>query len=283
MRSPATSDQRPAPIRAPMPQSWIAASTPAALPGLSPRRSCRKSTAKPTTHICGATTSALPAASDQTRASRSGTGPCVLRLVVGRSFPQDDPADDGRGEAAQRRGAANAHGIPQACSIGGMKIETREAADRDRGLADAEREPPLRGGEPGHDGAPARRMDARACEPRREEAREERPEALRPRREQERAAAQADADDQHRALAEAVRRHPPRYEREDRAEQRGGDEDAGLTEREVVLVAQRGSEHRDAEPDRRIGRLREGPGGEDRPAIARWFYSPNGFVGRVPV
>ncbi len=60
-------------------------------------------------------------------------------------------------------------------------------------------------------------------------------------RKQERAAARADPDDEHHPLAETVRRHPPRHERQDRAEERRGDEDARLREREVVLVAQRGA------------------------------------------
>src|SRR4051794_28842355 len=123
IRSPATSDQRPAAIRAPIPHSWIAASTPAAVPGLRPRVSCRKRTAKPTTHIWGATTSALPAASDQTRTSRSGAGPMCSASSSGapsRSPPAPTPA------AARHAapGAPNAHGMPHARSIGGMQRET---------------------------------------------------------------------------------------------------------------------------------------------------------------
>ena len=69
----------------------------------------------------------------------------------------------------------------------------------------------------------------------------------------------------------------------ERADERRGDEDAGLAEREVVAVAQERRHHGDAEPDRRVRRLRERAGREDGPAVPRRGYSPNGFVGRDPV
>ena len=85
------------------------------------------------------------------------------------------------------------------------------------------------------------------------------------------------------SLAEAVGGEAPRHERQHRAEQRRGDQDPDLAEREVVLVTQRRGQHGDAEPDRRIRGLRERPGREDDPAVAPGSYSPKGFVGRVPV
>ena len=100
---------------------------------------------------------------------------------------------------------------------------------------------------------------------------------------EQRAAADAEPDDEHDPLAEPVGREPPRDRLSDRADERAEMQQARLREREVVRVAQGRRHHRDAEPDRRVRRLRERPGGEHGPAVRGRCYSPNGFVGREPV
>ena len=50
-------------------------------------------------------------------------GPRVHAVVVGSSLPQHETADDRRGEAG-RAERAERPGMPRACSIGGMRIET---------------------------------------------------------------------------------------------------------------------------------------------------------------
>ena len=61
--------------------------------------------------------------------------------------------------AARKRNAAR---VPPAEASVGRSDGSERAADRDRGLADAEREPELGRGEPRHDRAAARGVDARA-------------------------------------------------------------------------------------------------------------------------
>ena len=73
---------------------------------------------------------------------------------------------------------------------------------------------------------------------------------------------------EHDALAEAIGRETPRDQADHRPAERAREEQPGLAEREVELVAQKRRHDRDAVPDRRVGGLRKGAGREDRPAVA---------------
>ena len=234
----------------------------------------------PTTHIWGARTSALPIETRQRRESRSGGPARGSPLRLRRAFAETSPADRRRrqGSDPERREAG-----PDAAVVHERRQPERddEAAQRDRRLADAEREPALPGGNhaitarPLADwtlapASPATRAERRAARSR-----------ARPRR-AARAPHSDEADEEHEPLADPVGREPPRDQADERADERARDEEARLREREVVAVTQRRRHHRDAEPDRRVRRLRERARREDGPAVAV-DYSPNGFVGRVPV
>ncbi len=279
-RLPTASDQRPAPMRAAIPSACTTASTAAAVPGVRPRWSCRKSTVKPTTHICGASTSALPADTRQMRGSRSGATSVGPAGAGADAFPEHEPAEGRSDEAraAHRREAEAGAAVPRDRR---QRNRRDEAADRDRRLPDPEGEPPLRGGKPGHHGAPARGLHARAGKTREHQQQQQWQEALDARRCDEGRAATPDPDHQHRPLAEPVGRQPPGDQAQHGAGERRRDQHARLTQGQPVLVAQERRHHRNAEPDRRVRRLRERPRSEDDPAVTG--YRPNGFVGRVPV
>ena len=199
----------------------------------------------------------------------AGAGPSCTTSSSGAPSRSTRPPMTARREAGERRARRTPSGMPRACSIGGSEDRDGEAADRDRGLPDAEREPALRRGEPGHDGAAARRMHARAGET---------------------ASAKRQAKSAQKLCAWVASRSAPphapipttsttRSPKRSAASPHGTSvrteprSDAEMrtpvcAEREVVLVAQRRREHGDAEPDRRVRRLGERPGGEDRPAVA---------------
>jgi hypothetical protein len=93
----------------------------------------------------------------------------------------------------------------------------------------------------------------------------------------------AEADRQHRALAEAVGGEPPREERQERAHPAGREQQPHLAEAEPVLRAERRRQHRQADAQRRVAGLCGRAGGEHRPPVAVGSYSWKGFAGRVPV
>ena len=196
------------------------------------------------------------------------------------ALAEDDSAHE---RSAQARQPHRREAPPDAASSDGVwqRDRDREAGEWDRGLPDAEGETALFGREPVEDGAPARRVHTGAERAGETEERKERPEALHARRAEQRQPARADAGHQHQPFADAVGCETPRDQGEDRTDERRGDEEARLAQREVQLASEGRRHDRDAEPDRRVGRLRERPGGEHRPSVVA--QRPNGLVGRVPV
>ena len=156
-----------------------------------------------------------------------------------------------------------------------------QAACRDRGLADPERETTLRGAEPVHDRTSARGVDARAGRSGQAEERDQPAEVGRVRGSSQERGAAAEPDPQHQSLPEAVGGEPPRQERQQRADPLGGKNDPDLGEAQPVAALDRRRERRQTDSDRREARLRGRAAGEDDPAIRmrRRRYSPNGLNG----
>jgi hypothetical protein len=154
------------------------------------------------------------------------------------------------------------------------------AADRDGGLADAEREPALARREPAHDRAAAAGLDAAAGDPGQSEEGDEPAEGGRERSRGKESGAAGQPDGERPALAEAVGGETPRQHGQRQPDPLRREHDADLRQAEVVLVAQRRREHRDRERDRGEGRLGRGARREDGPAVVQ---SWNGLIGREPV
>ena len=214
------------------------ASTPAAAPADSPRRSCRKSTAKPTTHSCGASDERAAGRERQTRASRKRRTALRARLVVAaRPLAQDETADDGARRGRRSPSARSPARMPPCMHERRQCERDGEAADRDRGLADAEREPALRrAGTSDITARPLADWTLAPAKPATRRAGEERPEAVRLRREQRAARAAA-----RRRPTTSTTRSPNRSVASPHGtsvrtepDERRRDEQAGLREREVV-------------------------------------------------
>ena len=165
----------------------------------------------------------------------------------------------------------------------GQRERRDRAADRDRGLPDAERQPALAAREPAHHGPAAARVDrSPGRSGQREEYEERRPARDgRRRRQRERSTEQAGRDDD--PLAHPIRGEPPRQQRQDEPDARRRQDGADLVEREPELRAERGRERREPDQQRGEGRLGRRPGRKHRPAVRLRRYSPNGLIGREPV
>ena len=137
MRLPRTSDHRPAAILPPIASTWVAASTAAAELAESPRRSCRKSTAKPPMQSCGAIRSALPIDSRQIALSRNGpllgkteSTSAVTASACGPSRITRPPITVPARQA--RPSVAKPHSTPPLAMIAGRASETAKPL---RGIA----------------------------------------------------------------------------------------------------------------------------------------------------
>ncbi len=282
IRHARTSDQRPAPIRPPIASSCITASTaaapavgqPSALVQDRGRRSRRRRAAAPARASCRA------------RASRSGgrgtaPGPTTAAASSGRGPSRSTRPPTAAPARQARPSVAKPHAGPPACTTGGNRERDHEAAGRDRRLPDSQCEPTLGGREPVHHGATARRLHACTGGARGREQQAERPEPVRGGGAEQPRPAAGEPGDQDDALAETVGGEPPRDQAGHGAHERARDQQPRLAEREVVTMPQGRRHHGDAEPDRRVRRLRERSRSEDGVAVAS--YRPNGFVGREPV
>ena len=162
-----TSDHRPALIR---PRDRRAPASRRARrrrrPADMPRRSWRKSTAKPATQSCGARSSELPIESCQMRWSRIGerpSGPPAGTFVLG-PLAEDDAAD----RRARETGEPQRQEPVADRRRRGRRREResgQEPAERDRGLADGQREPslPRRGTSAGRRGRSQTARSPRSC------------------------------------------------------------------------------------------------------------------------
>ena len=201
-----------------------------------------------------------------------------LELVL-RTRTQEECTDEGAGQDERRE---EQEGGTRACE---QWNDDRgdHSSDRHGRLSDAEREPSFVAREPAHDRSAAARLHAAAEDTSEQEQRDERREIGGECRADETCGAPAEPDGQRPALAEAVRGEAPGEHREREPDPLGGDDDADLRQREVVLVTDRRCEHRYREGDRGEGRLCSRARGEHRPAVAPGPYSENGLIGRAPV
>ena len=71
------------------------------------------------------------------------------------------------------------------------------------------------------------------------------------------------------SLPDPVGDETPGQQRDDRSEADRSEHDADLGQREPELLPDRRRDRRQAEQDRRVGRLRDDAGGENRPAVSR--------------
>ena len=207
-------------------------------------------------------------ASSQLRRSRSGRATSAGWISAARRrLPQEqrgDPCADSRRCA---EGEERCRGIA-------VRRKPRDtdgrsgAADRHGGLTDPEREPSLFLPEPAHDSSSARGVDARPeCAEDDEEA-DERGVAHGERDRAHRDPGTSEPEPDHGALADPVCEQSPRQERRDHAERDRSEHDPHLAEREVVMRAQHGGKHRQADERSREARLGEGARGEDHPPVA---------------
>ena len=126
-----------------------------------------------------ASTNALAEQRSHIRRSRSGLTNSSAMLFVDVTLAQHDagehrPDERVHGERGERRVNAAERDDDRR-----QRQRAREAADRDRRLADPEREPALVGGEPVHHRASARGVDRGAERARRDECGDERRELVR--------------------------------------------------------------------------------------------------------
>ena len=184
--------------------------------------------------------------------------------VVAAARPQHDGPDDRTGGNEAREEEE-----PSPRPAERREHERRDGpADRHGRLPHSEREPALAGAEPAHHRPAAPRLDAAAGGPDEPQQHHERGESRRVGRPDEEAGAEQQAGRERPALAEPVDREPPRQERDRQPDPLGGQDDAELRQRQVVLVAKRRRQHRDAERDRGEARLRGRARGEHGPAVA---------------
>ena len=152
--------------------------TAATCPGDKPRRSWRNSTVKPTTHICGATTSALPTEIRQMRRSRSG----VMSQLSGVQGPGSRGGRTRRRPRRQHTRSPSPR-TPSRCHLPARSAaaqERRERADRIAVCLIPRARPRSPNPESRHHRAPARRLHARAEEPGEHEQKKQRLEGTGP-------------------------------------------------------------------------------------------------------
>ncbi len=163
-RLPTTSDQRPAPMRPATPSACTTASTPAAAPGRESAVVVEKEHREPEHAVLGREDECAAGRDPpEARVAEWLHELLVARRSRDRSLTEHETADGGRDEAgtAHRREAEAGATVMDEWRQGERRSE---AADRDRRLADAERDPALPRREPRHHGTPARGLDARPGE-----------------------------------------------------------------------------------------------------------------------
>ncbi len=129
-RLPRTSDQRPAPIRVPIPSTFSTASATPADAVERPRCSCRKRTRKPTRHAWGASSKLLAAARSQRLGSRSTL--CTRGCTASRSA------------SGPSRSIISPSSPPRRQPIASARIAARTPpADRSSGSPSATQAPPI--------------------------------------------------------------------------------------------------------------------------------------------
>jgi hypothetical protein len=144
-----------------------------------------------------------------------------------------------------------------------------DAACRDRGLAQADREAELVDGEPPHHRTPGGGVDRHAerrCNGYDGDEHRIRGDV---RGADQRDAARPEPCEERCAFSEPVRSEPPCEDRHEDAEGDQCQERADLPERDVVLVPNRGGEHGQADDERRERSLRGPARREYRPAVPR--------------
>ena len=225
----------------------------------------------PVTATCVKISAELPKDNRQIRRSRTG---CRSRSV------SSSPAgahrslhEQGRGEhgAEQAEGRERDERRLRSRVVGDRRDGQgrREAADRDRGLADPERETAFLPREPACHDAAAGRVDRSPRMHRDSVSATTSPAEPGgvPRGGEPHARAEQ-ADRARHPVSDPVGRHPPRQQRQRRPDARHGEHHADLGEAQVVAVAKRGREHGQPAESGRLRRLRDRPGREDDASAA---------------
>jgi hypothetical protein len=188
-------------------------------------------------------------------------------LLVGRRLAETPGPGHGSAQATRRQ-----HEQSRAYSAGCLDRRENERgdhpADRQRRLADSERETALFPREPGHDGAAARCVDAGSRRATDRQCRNEDGKGRRKRGDQESRPAARQSRGENGSLSRTIREQPPAEQRDYGTCVRSCDRQPDLREPEVVLALERGREHRNAEKHRRVRGLGARAEREDRPTVA---------------
>jgi hypothetical protein len=197
---------------------------------------------------------------------------------VARHLPQDCVTDDGSSSAEppeEEEGGLDAPGLDEQRE----RERADNAPDRDRRLPDPEREATLARGKPLHESAAARGLDAGADAAGRRQNETGADRRVDRRHHSEERAAPAEADRERAAFADAVGEQAPREQPNRQPHPLRREQDPDALKPELVLLAQRRCDGREAERDRREARLRGRAGAQDGPAVAARGYRPNGLNG----
>ena len=239
----------------------------------------------PVTQSCGAISSELPSESRQIRLSRSGGGPADVPSGASRRGPSRRTRPPTAAPAMQAMPIAmKPQRTPPALTIGGSPSAIAKPLSGIAVCRIASARPRCAGSNQCMTARPLADCTLAPRQPGERNQPAERPEPvhLAARRSARRRSSERPTTSTSRSPIRSVRR-PQRNEREERADERGRDQDARLRR----ATGGRGRAAPAPSPrrrtDRRVRRLRGRPRGEDGPPVRAAGYSPNGFVGRVPV